>query len=439
MWSTKGTQISNSCGSATAQIIWTDDCGNSAQNENILAALIAAVIDPERVRTSKIDCGTYFFTAPLTEKQIKDIEKNTAGIKAIVDDNAATISSFSAIRQMHKRAGNVVIEDFPPEHLAYISTPPGSKTRTRFAYLENAGAGITGYWIDQTTAITSDDGEFSTHNVIKGNLNALAPAEADFEPEDERLATHAPCMASLAAGAKYGVARKASLIMVQAALRDSSFLDALQKIRAHLQQEQLDGHEVRGYTVIGTTNVHPRRPDRVNESKAEEAMKELINEFQVVFVAATGNAIMVNGLPFRSEIDRWPAIWASKPDLPMITVGAIDMKDGKSTIYSLKGPARTVSAPGSVWCNAGTKYGERPSMGTSNSAALAFGQILDYLSRDYVRAHLNLQENVNRNPSTSVGQKLRKYMVQKAYPRAVGDARVIWNGLWPDRPERQEP
>ena len=256
----------------------TDDYSNSAQNEKILAALIAAVINPDRVRTAKIDCGVYFFTAPLTEEQIEDHEKNTAGIKAIVDDHLAIISRLSEIPQMYKRVENVVVEDFPLEHRAYISSPPDSETQTCFACSENAGAGITGYWIDRTTATTSNDGEFSTHNVITGSLNDLALAEDNFEPEDERLAAHAPCMASLAVGAKYGVAQKASLIMVQVVLRDNSFLDALPKIRTHLQQERLNGHEMRGYTVVGTTNVHARKPDRVNEAKAEEAMKELIHE-----------------------------------------------------------------------------------------------------------------------------------------------------------------
>lgn len=416
--------------------------------------------NPHDVVVSEDDQGIFFWSAPLTDEQAGDLKATVEGISDIVNDEAVFMNDSPTAakrvqkrmekaviqdKRIQKRVEKVVIQDKAPPHLEYISTPPSDSDTnpsygytspdppsirnppdfdaSRFAYLENAGEGIRGYWIDYYGPENPDDTEYTTHNIIRGNIRALQPAGLEWNGEDYGKPGHMLGAISLIAGLQFGVAKKASLILTQVVPYTSSFLDALIKIKADLRRERFSSHEVRGYTVVGTGI---RADEQIHISirlEARELIQELINEFQVVFIAAAGNSETV---PY-SQIDSWPAIWASE-DLPIIVAGGVDLETGKSNPSSLTGPAMTVSAP--YWTfNKKGSLGIFYSSGTCDSAALTTGLVMSYLSSSAVRDVLNLAENALPNPSRSVAEKIRAYTVQMAYARPPGGVRVIWNGL----------
>lgn len=62
------------------------------------------------------------------------------------------------------------------------------------------------------------------------------------------------------------------------------------------------------------------------------------------------------------------------------------------------------------------------------------GAVADYLSRDYVRQHLNFAENEGVAPPPgglkfSVAMKMKNYLVYKAWRRKEGGPLCIWNGI----------
>lgn len=354
------------------------------------------------------------------------------GVEAIVPDTPCTSNSFSKVHKNHKKTqgDKIVVDRQAPEHLAHISTPPASQNYDqKYARFENAGEGIIGYIVDTGSRLDNDD--ITTHHICTAVIYSSRVDQKMSGDENE----HGLCMMSLTGGARYGVIKKANLIMVKINLDyTSSFYDAFIEIMNHLDARQAGWKHVRGYTVIATSIGSSRSP--INEHKAELLFRELIHYYQVVIITSSGN---VRDEPHYSEINTWPAILALKPGLPIITVGAVDITNGETYPWSRGGSALTLAGPGSGWCAHGSGQGSIYADGTSFSAAIVAGEVIDVLWRKYLRAHLNLQENALPNPQTSVAQKVRDYLLSKAYVRGSGDVKSIWNGLWPDDPERVEP
>lgn len=74
------------------------------------------------------------------------------------------------------------------------------------------------------------------------------------------------------------------------------------------------------------------------------------------------------------------------------------------------------------------------SYGTSGATAMVAGAVADYLSRGYVREHLNLAQNEGVAPPPgglkfSVAMKMKDYLLYKAWRRAREGPLCIWNGI----------
>lgn len=85
----------NPCGIATKKIIWPSSCGDIFVNENILNALITITKSADRVGTSSNRCGTFFWTASLTEVQMEELTRDTPGIYTVVPDTTGRWNGFS--------------------------------------------------------------------------------------------------------------------------------------------------------------------------------------------------------------------------------------------------------------------------------------------------------------------------------------------------------
>lgn len=393
-------------------------------------------------------CGTFFWTAALTQQQIDYLVEENADLLQIEPNNVGQISTTSRIwRRANKTTPKVEIQDLASENLIHFSTPPGeTRAEYLYAHFENVGEGITVYYLDISFDLSNP--EFS--NVLQQALFAqhVNPdeqfGEGEYDRADGLQADHGGCMLSLIGGATLGVARKAKLINVKVRLTAASMLSGLVQIVRHLHAREQAGERVKGKTVVGSSIQIPITGRGINERKAGEIIKELIEKYQAVFITSAGNVQRdkKHNEPKNMAINNWPASLASHADIPIVTVGGIDTKTGFLDPGSKAGSLLTISAPWQATCF--TLGGEVDCLGTSGAGAMVIGAAADVLSRDYLRHHLALDDENEGGGGkgmrisaggggggVSVAEKVKRYLVVKGYSRAVGGPIAAWNGLYP--------
>lgn len=437
----------NDCAVAIDHIIWPLECGNVALNAKIFDILIA-LAPPGGVLIYEEDkCGTFFWTAALTQEQIDNLIQKNTDILQIEPNNVGEVSTTSRVwRRANKDALEVEIQDLASNNLIHFSTPPGeTPAEYLYAHFENVGEGITVYYLD--ISIDLSNSEFS--NVLQQVLFAqhVSPdeqfGEGEYDTADDTQADHGGCMLSLIGGATLGVARKAKLIPVKVRLTAASMLSGLVQIVRHLHAREQAGERVKGKTVVGSSIQIPQVGGGINERKAGEKIKEIIEKYQGVFISSAGNVQRdkKNNEEKNMAIDNWPASLASHTDTPIITVGGIDITTGFLDPGSKAGSLLTITAPWQATCF--TLGGEVDCLGTSGAGAMLIGAAADVLSRDYLRQHLALEDEneggtggrrlggISAGGGASVMEKVKRYLVGKGYSRAVGGPIAAWNGLYP--------
>lgn len=413
--------------------------------------ILTALAPPEGVLLYEEEmCGTFFWTAALTQQQIDYLIEENTDLLQIEPNNVGEISTTSRVwRRANKAAPKVEIQDLASNNLIHFSTPPGeTPAEYLYAHFENVGEGITVYYLD--ISIDLSNPEFS--NVLQQVLFAqhLNPdeqfGEGEYDTADDIQADHGGCMLSLIGGATLGVARKAKLINVKVRLTAASMISGLVQIVRHLHAREQAGERVKGKTVVGSSIQIPKVGGGINERKAGEIIKELIEKYQVVFITSAGNVQRdkKHNEPKNMAINNWPASLASHADIPIITVGGIDTKTGFLDPGSKAGSLLTISAPWQATCF--TLGGEVDCLGTSGAGAMLIGAAADFLSRDYLRHHLALDDEnegggagggggkgvgISAGGGASVAEKVKRYLVGKGYSRAVGAPIAAWNGLYP--------
>lgn len=396
-------------------------------------------------------CGTFFWTTALTKEQIDNLIKENTGILQIEPNNVGEVSTTSRVwRRANNAAPKVEIQDLASNNLIHFSTPPGeTPAEYLYAHFENVGEDITVYYLDISIDLSNPE----ISNVLQQVLFAqhVSPdekfGEGEYDTADDTQADHGGCMLSLIGGATLGVARKAKLIHVKVRLTAASMLSGLVQIVRHLHVREQGGERVKGKTVVGSSIQIPQVRGGINERKAGEKIKEIIEKYQVVFINSAGNLkrdMKSNGQR-NMAISNWPASLASHADIPIITVGGIDITTGFLDPGSKAGSLLTISAPWQATCF--TLGGEVDSLGTSGAGAMLIGAAADILSRDYLRHHLALDGGDEGGGGggggrkrggisaggggASVAEKLKIYLVGKGYSRAVGGPIAAWNGLYP--------
>lgn len=217
------------------------------------------MVGPENVLTStKYDCGTILFTAHLTPKQIDEISKmNGVEFEGVVPEEfgeyerlptydygkkGPTKSSGAGRTRLEKR--DYVQRDSPAGlDLSFISTPFGENPSNTYSYLASAGKGVTIYIID--SGVEPLNNEFSG-GVIKDILFA-----EDIQPGKMFDETgHGSCVASKAAGLRFGVAKLAELVIAKSTSKLSSFVDAIEKVLGYMYSLIKQGDEIAGFSIL---------------------------------------------------------------------------------------------------------------------------------------------------------------------------------------------
>lgn len=415
-------EIGDRCDVGLMKIIYALDCGNEAQHAAISKLLTDTVQSGTISTIVDDDCGVLFWTGSLTDKGV-EVMRKTYGVLAVVSDITLFPDDLSdASIHSEKRSDKTLPGSKPmQEHvekreilvrqpqamaeLAFISSPPKTQAIADYVYYPGAGEGITVYIID--SGLNPLHTEFSL-GVVKRWIyaNGVAETEVDDDPS-----SHGTCLASKIAGREYGVAKKASLIVVKRSLKLSSWLDAMVKVANDLRRRARAGERIAGYNVISMQTSSPRM-DKYSLVKIRYLILKYLEKYGVIFVCTPGNHASHVNIPA-----------SFSPKIPIIPVGSVDIW-GDATPSSPRGPAITVSAPGSsVQCAKGTGIaGSQRLSGTSVAAPAVAGLVAYFLSLPDVGPML-------RQRSGSIPQAVKQYLIDMAYIRSYSKVKSIWNGL----------
>lgn len=409
------------CDRGTRKLIFARDCTNQIQNAAIAGILAQTIESGEISTTIYHGCGVIFWTGELSEEGV-EIMRSTDGVLAVVSDVILETSEFYTLKpgesenltdrgsSLQKRDHLVTQPlDTTIQDLIFISTPPGTDTGIYYTYFSAAGEGITVYLVD--SGVNPSNNEFNS-GVIKRWLYAwdVLAVESDDHPLG-----HGSCAASKITGVDYGVAKKASLIIVKINTKWlSSGLDGLVLILNDLRRRKKEGEYIPGYNVVSMQSALKNSlADRYSTDTFKYLISELINQYGIILVCAAGNG--------GGKIDSIPPTFS--PKMPIIVVGAVSPHTGATLPFSNRGPPLTVSAPGQVFCaGRGAGRNSQTVSGSSFAAPAVAGLVAYFLSLHDVGPMLRRKPNM-------IPQVVKHYVVDSAYVRPLGTDKAIWNNI----------
>lgn len=191
----------------------------------------------------------------------------------------------------------------------------------------------------------------------------------------------------------------------------SSWLDAMVKVNNDLRRRARAGERVAGYNVIRTQTGSPRM-DKYSIIKIKYLILKYVEKYGVIFVCTPANSAGHINVP---------AFFS--PKLPIISVGSVDIF-GDASLFSPRGPAITVSAPGnSVECAKGTGRARSQRRTGTSVAAPAIAWLVAYF------LYLTDVGPMLRQRLGSIPQAVKQYLTDMAYIRTDSRVKSIWNGL----------
>ncbi|KAJ0278410.1 hypothetical protein COL940_007266 [Colletotrichum noveboracense] len=294
--------------------------------------------------------------------------------------------------EIKKRA--VVKQDKAPVELIMFSQPPlvDIKALTSYSYDDSAGAGITVYVLDS--------------GYYTKNSNSVE--------EDRDSDGHGSCAGSKVNGPKYGVAKKAELVIVKAGDTSGDTLDGLDQILRDVRDKKLQNKAVVNFS----RNID--NPNSFNKKMLQHYVNELIKE-DVVFITAAGNDNsddVAAGKAKAKDVDAWPSMMAAD-GVPIINVGATD-NTGKNASFSQGGPLVHVMAPGEqIQCAANSFFSNTQKQDGTSFAAPSVAGLAAYL--------LALGEYPELYQSGKVAANMKNLIVAMAYQRVADGGQVAYN------------
>ncbi|KAJ0316333.1 hypothetical protein Brms1b_005544 [Colletotrichum noveboracense] len=300
--------------------------------------------------------------------------------------------------EIKKRA--VVKQDKAPVELIMFSQPPlvDIKALTSYSYDDSAGAGITVYVLDS--------GYYTKNSVSTQAENSVE--------EDRDSDGHGSCAGSKVNGPKYGVAKKAELVIVKAGDTSGDTLDGLDQILRDVRDKKLQNKAVVNFS----RNID--NPNSFNKKMLQHYVNELIKE-DVVFITAAGNDNsddVAAGKAKAKDVDAWPSMMAAD-GVPIINVGATD-NTGKNASFSQGGPLVHVMAPGEqIQCAANSFFSNTQKQDGTSFAAPSVAGLAAYL--------LALGEYPELYQSGKVAANMKNLIVAMAYQRVADGGQVAYN------------
>lgn len=434
------------CAEAIGQIIWPRGCGNTEQNERTAAILSGmdgryeTSIDP----LCDVKGGISFWFARLTPDQVKALQADTLGVKAVIPNPpydfgkvnlklspAGVPASHKKRRGLKKRAPLRVVEQYTKDDsLRFLSTAPGQSYSTRYNYFSEAGAGVIVYMIETGLNRVSEFDE--------SNIEYLYALDAMRTEDDEPLSAtgdtvalyqDGTCVGSKILGASYGVAKRVNLIVVKTKPHLASFINAVTQIINHIRATSTPYGATRWRVVNIRGGYQPNSVDEKNILVAEmyKLFHELVVQIQAIVVVAAGENVEGSSGPTESSINSYPALFSLDFSIP--TVGAVmasasGQKNGQLWPWS-KGRdnaylAPAIFAPGDGWCVNHNGL-EEWTAGQGISTAIVSGLVAYFLSLSGLRSSIKPQEDLPR--------AMKRFLQMIGYARYDKGPISVWNGI----------
>ncbi|KAH8734200.1 peptidase S8/S53 domain-containing protein [Ilyonectria robusta] len=359
-----------------------------------------------------------FWTAEITLAEVETL-RATPGVspKYIFSMPKLTKHSFPPMGTSNERRitarkpKSARLQGDAVDELKMVSQPRGEKLSNLagYGYASEGGKGITIYIID-----TGANAQHSEWLGMSGNKRFMFPITAPVhsDPKD-----HGSCIASKAAGPKYGAAKNANVVMIPLSENRKvtdmvpALIKALTAVEEDVIKKGLKGKAVVNMSFEMSKWIYQMQIVQDYKKKVASLLKN-----DIVLVACSGNFRVLD-----EQIDRYPALFGK--DLDLVVVGAVD-KDGKRTQYSQGSEDQlTVSAPGDVLCASGKDNTVAQKSGTSFATATISGVIAVFLSQPEYKAKLQKRGKVAAN--------VKSLLKAMAYPRVKDEPAVVWNGVDP--------
>ena len=188
---------------------------------------------------------------------------------------------------------------------------------------------------------------------------------ASHVQKDESQDSHGSCVASKAAGHRFGVSKSSVLVIVKAGLDDASTIEALALAQSDIITKKRQGRAV---LIFARASDPPTPPGGLAPAVPWDSVRDLMDDLtmlDVPIVVPSGN----DGI---KSVDRVPALWATPQfgSMPLLVTGAVDT-EGVQSKFS-QGSLRDgfVWAPGTnVQCANGA-VGDTTRSGTSFAASM---------------------------------------------------------------------
>lgn len=433
------------CNGAIAQLIWPVDCQDMGRNVEVGNVLFQ--MDPSYLTSYDPLCptrdGVAFWQAQLTPTQIEQLREHIdVGVRAVSRNSPYKFGKLTEVHPSPVKSRDVpsspgTREDLEPrqlslfterrrpfdESLEYLSTPTRHNRGLQYVYFKTSDPKVPVYVMD--TGLTPKYN--SLDNVEIKWIYGLGAQE---QAGDSSSTRHGTCIASKIGGQIVGVNSNVRLTIVKLISELGSFLDALAKVVASIQDElALNPMERCVVHISGGYLSSEGDPDM---QRLQDLIQHLIS-LQAVVVTSAGYTTTGSK---STIIDHWPAALAGTMDI--IAVGAVqigltDHSNNKLFGFfqpgSKGGPALTVRAPAEGWCSTGistTKWIYRESWTVTGSdfpTAIVSGLVAYFLSIPPLR------EKLLAHPSL-LPRAMKIYLKFMSRARDIDQLVMsVWNGL----------
>ncbi|KAK2739999.1 alkaline proteinase [Colletotrichum kahawae] len=464
-FTTSQASATSSAAPAPKYIIVPDSKGKATDFEAVESSLSGSVGSSLVTVEDDEDKSTLFLAAPLSPQQAKDLETKP-GVGAVTEDidlgdmnklvaeepynpadaagpsvppPALTKDPLKLAKQPQKivrQSGYDVETENPtkPSHedageLSVLSQEPGKPRGSTFAYDEVAGQGITVYILGTGMNLNSPD----IQDAVGTKDFIFAPGSAETKVDDYPLIGYpdGTCMASKIFGPKYGVAKKANVVMVKLSggsglmgmITMTEMLTALAMVKNDITTRKL-----KGKAVVNLSYTTP-----MSDPEAIAAYKEILVKMMdddIVLVAPTGISNNNNG----SEAnDQYPAAFAK--DTALIAVSGVNGK-GARMDWSPGSEKDGVTAAAPVTGRCAYKNLDPKSKDTKKQqdiSRLYYSDGVAAATVAGVAAGLMAQADYTTQLQVpgKVAANVKELVQGLAWVRAEGGPPVAWNGVAP--------
>ncbi|KAK2766892.1 hypothetical protein FQN54_006206 [Arachnomyces sp. PD_36] len=472
----------NACPVAQINIVWPRDGTRKAETTAIRTALEELLQDESKIRASEsTTLGIIFWRVTLDPTQAEKVRDmpNVAAVHRECTTDCADPSTGTATNWRYQvdYVEDVIENANGIDQMVYLSHKPNDMTidyDKTYNFDVSAGEGVEVYIVD--TGAQLDHAEFAEGDNVASKARFMFVGK-DYDGEEHeddsgvplgghcvnglQCNPHGTGMLGAVAGAKLGVAKKVTPVLVRVPRRKKlgsgaspeNYLEGVAMVDNSIQSGTTDTQAILSLSWYFDNELYFGRVDR--DHKSFGLFRQAL--YQLLTSLIRKGLFVVTGSGNRGVAAGWPALYGAHPatvepekqdgwlHIPeLLVVGSEDLAYGGKSMKSGYSPDKGlphVYAPGEgILCAQGDKArwvdnnpaSYKSMFGTSYSAAHTAG-----LAAYFLRLHQlgRLGKDAKGNDPDMSPAGLRQYILNNAWSRTTdrdaGDIMGIWNGADP--------